>query len=341
LGFKKIKQSLIVGIALLVSFLINLPRVLALFNIVDELGTSFTHPSVKDIIVRFIFLSMFSWIVLQYYTNWKFIFSKLSKYIVAVINVVLSVVVILYGVKAFISIYQFYVDTILTSQEVSLLYFVYIVVLIILVFISGILRYQVIHQEELVEKELLKQQSLKNELEALKNQINPHFLFNSLNSLNSLVRGNKEATTFVNKLSFMYRYILQSGSEDLVTLEEELKFLESYIYLIKTRYRNRFDIQINIDDEVLNGKIPSLALQLLVENAVKHNEISESNPLLVKVYYEDGNLIVENKIKPRKTFVDSTGNGLVNLNKRYVLLKKRNISINNDNKVFRVKLPTI
>ena len=186
----------------------------------------------------------------------------------------------------------------------------------------------------MIEKETLKQQSLINELEALKNQINPHFLFNSLNSLNSLVRDNKPATIFVNKLSFMYRYILQSSSNDMVTLEEELKFLESYIYLIKTRYRDRFDINIAIDDHLKQEKIPSMSLQLLVENAVKHNEISESNPLLVKVYSKDSSIVVENKIKPRTTFVDSTGNGLVNLNKRYQLLKKNTISISNSKYYF-------
>jgi LytS/YehU family sensor histidine kinase len=137
----------------------------------------------------------------------------------------------------------------------------------------------------------------------------------------------------------MYRYILQSGSQDLVTIKEELKFLESYIYLIKTRYRDRFQIEINVDENVLNKKLPTLALQLLVENAVKHSEISETNPLLVKVYSEDDFVIVENLIKPRTTFVDSTGNGLVNLNKRYELLKNNNIIISNTNQVFKVKLP--
>jgi LytS/YehU family sensor histidine kinase len=224
-------------------------------------------------------------------------------------------------------------------SDVSLLYFVYFIVLLIVVIISRNLRYQLIREEDISEKELLKQESLKNELEALKNQINPHFLFNSLNSLNSLIRDNKQATTFVNKLSFMYRYILQSGSQDLVTIKEELKFLESYIYLIKTRYRDRFQIDINVDENVLNKKLPALALQLLVENAVKHSEISETNPLLVKVYSEDDFVIVENLIKPRTTFVDSTGNGLVNLNKRYELLKNNNIIISDTNQMFKVKLP--
>lgn len=137
----------------------------------------------------------------------------------------------------------------------------------------------------------------------------------------------------------MYRYILQSGQQDLVSLKEELKFLNSYIFLIKTRYRDRFNIQIDIEDKWLSEEIPVLALQLLVENAIKHNEISESNPLSVKLYTEDHNLVVENKIKPRATFVDSTGQGLANIDKRYVLLKEKHIVISNANNIFKVKLP--
>lgn len=137
----------------------------------------------------------------------------------------------------------------------------------------------------------------------------------------------------------MYRYILQSSSNDLVTLKEELKFLESYIFLIKTRYRDRFNIDIAIDQKLLPEEVPSMSLQLLVENAIKHNEISETHPLSVKVYSQDNSIVVENKIRPRTTFVDSTGNGLANLNKRYLMLKNTQIVISNANTLFKVKLP--
>lgn len=227
----------------------------------------------------------------------------------------------------------------MNRSDKGLLYFVYFVIILIVFFISRILRFQIVQQEDQAEKELLKRQSLQNELSALKNQINPHFLFNSLNSLNSLVRGNEDATSFVNNLSYMYRYILQSGQQDLVSLSEELKFLESYIYLIKTRYRDRFKIDITIDDKLLNHTIPSLTLQLLVENAVKHNEISEQKPLLVKIYNDNDMLVVENDIQPRTSLVESTGKGIANINKRYQLLKNNHIRISESNNVFSVKLP--
>lgn len=236
-------------------------------------------------------------------------------------------------------LYPITTATELTSGDVSLLYFVYLVVLLILVFISRILRFQIIHQHDIAENELLKQENLQKELSALKNQINPHFLFNSLNSLSAMVRDNDDASTFVEKLSFMYRYILQSGQVDLISLREELKFLESYVYLIKTRYREKFNIEINIREELLSEKIPVLVLQLLVENAIKHNEISVKNPLNVKLYESQDYLIVENPIKPRSSFVDSTGNGLENIIKRYRLLIKKSVRIENNNQVFKVMLP--
>lgn len=339
LEFKKIRHTVLISIALLVSFLINLPRVLELYEIVDNLSDSFAQVTLKDVAVRTVFLFAFSWLLLQFNSNWNFLYAHLNIFLRSLITIIVNTVFFFIAVLLFVFVHQKLTGENMYSSDKGLLYFVYVVVLLILVFISRILRYQIIRQEDVAEKELLKQQSLKNELEALKNQINPHFLFNSLNSLNSLIRDNKPATTFVNKLSYMYRYILQSGSEDLVPLKEELKFLESYIYLIKTRYRDRFSIKIDIDSNMLTETLPALALQLLVENAVKHNEISETNPLLVNVYSKTDCVIVENAIKPRTTFVDSTGNGLVNLNKRYQMLKKKSIVISDNDQKFKVKLP--
>jgi LytS/YehU family sensor histidine kinase len=153
------------------------------------------------------------------------------------------------------------------------------------------------------------------------------------------VRENKEAALFIKKLSFMYRYILQSGDRDMVTVEEELKFLESYSYLIKTRYRGRFVLNINLKDENLKKELPPLALQLLVENAVKHNEISASHPLKVDIVQRNGSIFVENGIRPRTNLADGTKNGLINLKKRYALLLKQDLTIRQDNDIFSVELP--
>ncbi|MDO5979558.1 sensor histidine kinase [Flavivirga spongiicola] len=333
-----IKQKVLLCIALIISILLTLPRILIIFGIVDDLSTAFTPASIKDILFRFLWFTLFSWLLLEFNANTKYFYSKFQSVLRGLTTVIINIALYLALLHLFLFLYPRLVGESMVSEEQGLTYFIYFVVAIIAIFIARILRYQLSLKEKLIEQEALKQQSLQNELMALKNQVNPHFLFNSLNSLSALVKENNDATSFINKLSYLYRYILQSSERDLVTLEEELEFLKSYIYLIKVRYRSRFSINYNLDESLLKKKVPILALQLLVENAVKHNEISEEHPLEVNIYSEDGFIVIENKIRPRKTLSSGTGNGLANLNKRYYALKKKHISISNTNNIFKVKL---
>jgi LytS/YehU family sensor histidine kinase len=217
--------------------------------------------------------------------------------------------------------------------------FVYLLILLMLLVISYTMQLIDKSKTDIIENEKLKQKGLQNELAALKNQMNPHFLFNSLNSLSLLVRQDQEsAERFIQKLSFLYRYILQSSEEELVPLNDEIKFLKSYIYLIKQRYQDNFEVELNISSEFDHQMIPSLSLQLLVENAVKHNEISKRNPLKVEIYSDEKYIIVRNKTQLRTGFVESTGVGLSNLSSRFRLLKQVNIEIENNAEYFVVKL---
>ena len=282
---------------------------------------------------------LYSWIILQFNINWKNSYAHLSFGLKTIITTIINFLIAFGILHILFNIYPFLIeDEVIVSGERTRFYFAYFVVFVILFSITRALRYQMLNRVQEIENDILKQKNLENELLALKNQINPHFLFNSLNSLNSLIRDNKEATTFVNKLSFMYRYILQSGDRNLVTVSEELKFLNSYIFLIKTRYRDRFEIEIDIDNRFNDKLIPPLALQLLVENAVKHNEISEENNLVVKVYSLDNTLNVENNIRPRTNFESSTQKGLSNLNKRFSILKNHEISVSDIGGKFKVTL---
>lgn len=332
-----VKQPVILSVAILVTLLAIFRRAMSLFFGTSILNSSYTPITSEDILVRGFFTLVFSWLIVQFNSNWKYKYYHLSIGIRTIVTIIINLVIAAIVIQALFVAYSYIIEMDLPQGEKNRFYFGYTVVFIILFFIAGFLRYQIVNQQQVIENEKLKQENLENELVALKNQINPHFLFNSLNSLNSLIRENKEATKFVNKLSFMYRYILQSSDRNLVTLKEELKFLDSYIFLIKTRYRNRFEIDISLGDDLYDEKVPPLALQLLVENAVKHNEISESNPLLVKVYFDNNYLCVENKIRLRTTFVDSTGNGLSNLNKRCLLLKDNKIEISDTDGIFKVK----
>lgn len=336
---KKIKPVNLAGIALIVTVLVNLPRLLQVTNVVREFSTTFSAVTPGDVLFRFVYLFLFAWIALYFNSNWSYLYKPHTKLKRIITLIAVNSAYLLAAFFLFLFLYPLLAGQGLNTPDKTLLCVVYAVNLIVLVFIAGILRFQVQKEEDSAEKELLKRQSLENELAALKNQINPHFLFNSLNSLNALVRENKEATKFINKLSFMYRYILQSAQTDLISVKEELKFLESYVYLIKTRYRDNFAIKIKVNDTAMRAEIPVLGLQLLVENAVKHNEISKTHPLLVNVFVENDFLIVSNKIQARTTLAESTGNGLANLDKRYVLLKKQHINIEKANGYFNVKLP--
>lgn len=335
----KAKQSQLVKISLLFAVLVSLPKTIYIYKMVLEGNMDLSMDWVKDFLIKLVFFFLFSWLILQLNSNWGYSFIKFKKAIRIVVLVILNLAILLIGPLILDFIFTFIIGDPLPEEEKGFLKFVLTILVIILLFVSRILRLKMVQQVSLIENERLKQQNLQTELAALKNQIDPHFLFNSLNSLTCLIRDNDEATQFVKKLSFMYRYILQSGDRDLVSLKEELKFLKSYSYLIKTRYRDRFTIDIEIDEKYHEKEIPPLALQLLVENAVKHNEISETNPLTVKIFYKDGFIYVENILQPRTVMAEGTGNGLVNLDKRYYLIEKQNIVITKEDNKFSVKLP--
>lgn len=178
--------------------------------------------------------------------------------------------------------------------------------------------------------------------ESLKNQLDPHFLFNSLNVLTSLIEENpRQAEKFTTKLSKVYRYVLEQKDKDLIPLEEELKFAKSYMELLKMRFED--GINFNIPEAVSDSelKIVPLSLQLLLENAVKHNVITSSNPLEINIYEDDTFLIVENNISPKASIGKSTKVGLKNINQRYGLITNSKVEITTDNKIFKVKLPLL
>lgn len=336
---KRVKESEIIKIALLLAILVSLPRNIYLYNMVSSGKMDFSGTQVVDLFFRLFFLLFFSWSVLQINANLSYTKFKMSPPVRIIALIIIDVAVLFGLLTLWKFLHPMLVNSPLSEEDKGFLFFRYVILLIVLFFIARILRLQTDQQENLIENERLKQQNLENELMALKNQIDPHFLFNSLNSLTSLIRDNEKATKFVKKLSYMYRYILQSGDRNLVSVREELKFLGSYTYLIETRYRDRFSIDIQIEEAFLEEQIPPLALQLLVENAVKHNEISESNPLKVDIYSKEASIFVENPLRPRTTLAEGTGNGLSNLRKRYSLLRKQELIVKTENNTFKVELP--
>jgi len=173
----------------------------------------------------------------------------------------------------------------------------------------------------LLEVEHLEQEKLKLNYKVLQNQVNPHFLFNSLNVLISEIRHNPDtAETFTRKLSLMYRYVLQSKNHDLIPLNNEIEFIYSYIYLNQVRVGTALNVSIDIDDEAKYSCLPPITLQILIENAMKHNVMNEENPLYITMETPDRHtLVVKNNLNPKQSF-NSTQTGLSNIKARYKLI---------------------
>lgn len=185
----------------------------------------------------------------------------------------------------------------------------------------------------------LQTEKLKSELETMKQQINPHFLFNSLNTLIDLIEENQtKAVGFVRVFSNLYRVVLQSSRRDFIFLEDELAFLNDYWELLKMRFNGAVHLSVNIPDEKRKALIPPLSLQLLIENAVKHNTATDKKPLQIEVFETNDTLIVQNNMIPKPFVTHSEGLGLMNLQKRFSLLLAP-IEYGVDKDVFRVILP--
>ena len=194
----------------------------------------------------------------------------------------------------------------------------------------------------LLEKEQLERAHLASQLEGLRNQVNPHFLFNSLNTLICLIPEDSEkAVRFVQQLSKVYRYVLESRDAKMISLWEELKFLYSYIYLLHERFGDNLKVDIRGLEQRQNTTIVPLTLQLLFENAIKHNVVSTEKPLKIEVFAENGHLIVRNNFQRKNQVMDSTGVGLQNIRDRYRMLTDRNVEVIVSQQYFTVALPMI
>jgi LytS/YehU family sensor histidine kinase len=201
--------------------------------------------------------------------------------------------------------------------------------------------YQLARQKA-AEAEQLQKEYAQVRLQALKSQVNPHFLFNSLSVLSSLVHVSPETSEqFIIHLSKAYRYILDQKESGLVTLKEELSFLEAYFFLLQIRFDQKIKLQLHIKPGQEQYELPPLTLQLLVENAVKHNKMSVAEPLVISISTEGEWLIARNNISHRDQPETSTGVGLENIQKRYVLLTERKVMVENTGQYFRVKLPLL
>lgn len=199
------------------------------------------------------------------------------------------------------------------------------------------------YKQQWMEAEELRQTSTQAQLQLIKNQVNPHFLFNNLNVLSSLViKDNPEANKFIEEFSKVYRYILTNQEKELVDLQSELEFIQPYIFLLKKRFDNGLQIDINIPENYKNTYLIPVALQMLIENAIKHNIVSRAKPLHIDVHVNGNNtLVVTNNLQLKQSTVASTKIGLQNIQKRYQLICDRSVQVVCTDKEFIVSLPLL
>lgn len=196
-------------------------------------------------------------------------------------------------------------------------------------------------KKEVVEQKLIAK-SANAQFESLKNQLDPHFLFNSLNVLSALIDENpQQAQRFTASMSKIYRYVLEQKDKELVTVEEEIEFAKTYCNLLKTRFEDSVSFEFNVDENDMKAFVVPLSLQLLLENGIKHNFATSTKPLHIKIYSENGFLLIENNLQQREQVKESAGIGLSNIVQRYALLTKNNVFIEKSEDFFKVKIPML
>lgn len=221
-------------------------------------------------------------------------------------------------------------------------YLVATIITFIVTLVAHLVYFYRSYQENRVKQQKIIAGTASAKFESLKNQIDPHFLFNSLNVLSSLIEENPEnAQKFTSSLSKIYRYVLEQRDKELVSIEEELTFAKTYMNLLKMRFENSIFYELPAKVNNPEAKIVPLSLQLLLENTVKHNVVSEKKPLHIRIFERDNCLIVQNDYQKKDVLKDRQGVGLQNIISRYAILTDRKVRITQNEKEFTVELPLL
>lgn len=230
-------------------------------------------------------------------------------------------------------------DSFLNNESLNNYVFAVLIAIIVSLAFHAYYFYKYGTEAELrAQKEIVEHTKAKHK--ALQDQLDPHFLFNSLSVLASLIEEDpKRAAEFTTSLSKVYRYVLDQRQEDLVSISSELDFARVYLNLLSTRFEDSLEYSIEVSDESYYT-VP-LSLQLLIENAVKHNKVTEKTPLVIQIYQTDKHLVIQNNVNPKATDSTRNGIGLTNIRKRFEVYTETPIKIENDSDLFRVKLPLI
>ncbi|MEL4307776.1 2TM domain-containing protein [Joostella sp. CR20] len=263
---------------------------------------------------------------------WRFVLGTLLITLVSVFILNSVILMLKYDVSFTVS---------LTMQDIANYLAPLIITIIISVLFVAFFFYKTNQETKVKEQKVIAGRATA-QFDALKNQLDPHFLFNSLNVLTSLIEEDPQsAQKFTTSLSKVYRYVLEQKNKELVTVEEEIRFAQTYISLLRMRFED--SIVFKVSDALLqsDAKVVPLSLQLLLENAVKHNQVTPSKPLEISISEENNYLVITNNLQPKSVLKHSSGVGLTNIQQRYYLLTSRPVEIAKDNRFFIVKIPML
>ena len=321
------------------------------FIVGNLMSTGFKFNSVSEFLTHFAFYQLYSF-VLGYSNMYFFGFmnrrhwkpnSTLKRIVLGILGSTIITLIGLFLIRAIISVVYFGMsfESFIESQKLEDYKFGVSITLLIMAVFYVIYFYNRYQQNRIKEQKVIAG-TASAKFDALKNQLDPHFLFNSLNVLTSLIEENPDqAQKFTTSLSKVYRYVLEQKNKELVTVDEELQFAKTYMLLLKMRFEDSIVFSLPENASNPESKVVPLSLQLLLENAVKHNMVTASKPLHIKIYEEGGMLIVENNLQEKQIIKKGSGVGLSNIKQRYDLLTDKRIIINKESNRFAVALPML
>ncbi len=279
-----------------------------------------------------------SMLIIQYFVDRYSVFKETFKLLVFQV-ITLSVFVLVVETTEFYAIKNF-LNIVLTPTQKTLMFLISWIVTFMISSIYASVAFFIEWKENLLRSQALEKANLEARYDTLKNQVNPHFLFNSLNTLLMLVNDNPVASRYVESISEIMRYMLQSRDKEVVLLRDELTIAREYVYIQQNRFGDKLKVEIDVPEQFYHYAIPPLALQMLLENTLKHNVVSKEHPLCAKVFISpDKYLVVENNLKAKIDKEPSTGVGLENIRSRYLYLTGEKIIVKQEHGKFVVMLP--
>lgn len=323
----------------------------AVFVVGNLLSGGFDYKTANDFLIDFVFYQLYSF-VLGYSNMFFFDYLEtlkwLSKYRIKriIIGILGSTVITLIGLFVLRALTAMLVNGLtfnafMMHEKIAYYQFGLWITLTIVAIFHVVYFYNKYQQNKIKEQKVIAG-TASAKFDALKNQLDPHFLFNSLNVLTSLIEENPEnAQKFTTSLSKVYRYVLEQKNKELVTVDEELEFAKTYMLLLKMRFEDSIVFEILNKATNPESKVVPLSLQLLLENAVKHNMVTSSHPLHIKIFEDHGYLVVENNLQPKQIVKKSSGVGLENIKQRYHLLTNKKVNINQQANRFAVAIPML